>query len=350
MISVAVLPFPGSRILAGWWKQLAPFQPQAIWVAHLFVHRVEALVSARHPAPLDTLPLLVLQSLALNLGDRLEALDDRLQLGRPLLRQLVRLLETDKLVEANPSGGWLITASGRASLENGRIHRLIQERRSFHFVENEQTAHSPHFLRLTTTRRPSGAPPADDWHFDPQLLEECLRQSREWKERHSFPLEVSTLLGPASDGVPDPSAAWQRIIVDQPEHILALLVLTDGGDPGGRLVALAVRQECWALDTHESLFVLETDWQQVLPDLAVSVPRDLWRQAWRAWCTPRDLPPAEVDGCMVHKEGHCLQVRAPRRLVERLQRLRSDALKGEAWLLAGTGRLRSAAVVEVTER
>jgi hypothetical protein len=35
--------------------------------------------------------------------------------------------------------------------------------------------------------------------------------------------------------------------------------------------------------------------------------------------------------------------------VERLRAARSDAVKGEAWLLAGTGSVRTAALVELHE-
>ena len=38
------LVFPSSRVLAGWWRQLAPFSPQSLTVGHLLLHHVEALV------------------------------------------------------------------------------------------------------------------------------------------------------------------------------------------------------------------------------------------------------------------------------------------------------------------
>lgn len=44
MTAVAPLTFPGTRALAGWWRLLAPRQPRAMWVAHLLLHRIEALV------------------------------------------------------------------------------------------------------------------------------------------------------------------------------------------------------------------------------------------------------------------------------------------------------------------
>src|SRR5262249_35580821 len=44
MMVSSSLAYPGSRSLAGWWRQLAPLHPRAVWLAHLLLHRVEALV------------------------------------------------------------------------------------------------------------------------------------------------------------------------------------------------------------------------------------------------------------------------------------------------------------------
>ena len=44
---------------------------------------------------------------------------------------------------------------------------------------------------------------------------------------------------------------------------------------------------------------------------------------------------------------HRLIVRAPARLADRLRQGRSEALRGEAWLLAGTGQIRHAALIDL---
>jgi hypothetical protein len=44
---------------------------------------------------------------------------------------------------------------------------------------------------------------------------------------------------------------------------------------------------------------------------------------------------------------HRLLVYAPPRLIDRLRAARSDAVKQEAWLLAGEGRTRTAAQIEL---
>jgi hypothetical protein len=44
-----------------------------------------------------------------------------------------------------------------------------------------------------------------------------------------------------------------------------------------------------------------------------------------------------------------LQVQAPRRLFEKLRSLRGDPVQNEGWLLAGSGRSRQAARIELLE-
>jgi hypothetical protein len=75
----------------------------------------------------------------------------------------------------------------------------------------------------------------------------------------------------------------------------------------------------------------------------------VWRKTWNEWCHLRGLPVADVERCRLNAPDYRLIVYASRRLIERLKALRSDALKGEAWLLAGEGTVRRAALLEVIE-
>ncbi len=38
------LAYPAAGTLSAWWRQLASHEPTAGWVAHLFCHRVDAIV------------------------------------------------------------------------------------------------------------------------------------------------------------------------------------------------------------------------------------------------------------------------------------------------------------------
>src|SRR5262249_49616019 len=111
MTAPSSLAFPGSRTLAGWWRQLVPLGPQALWVGHLFLHRVEALVASISSQSLQALDRFVLQAVAAEnvasaqpaADDFLRRLDTRLHLGEGFLRQALRGLADEGLV--GPGGG-----------------------------------------------------------------------------------------------------------------------------------------------------------------------------------------------------------------------------------------------------
>src|SRR5438067_13261179 len=153
--------FPGSRVLAGWWRQLTPYRPEEVWVAHLALHRVEALVELTHPCHPDPFTLLVLGALRLEhthtpgagpVGDALRRLDERLHLGPALLRQILRALRAEGLAAENGTGGWGLTALGEQALQGGEYPQRTQERRSVHFVQPRDNGPgaSPHFLNLNS--------------------------------------------------------------------------------------------------------------------------------------------------------------------------------------------------------
>ena len=351
MTPASPLVFPPSRTLAGWWKQLAPLQPRMLWVGHLLLHRIEALVALHLLSHLDPLWLFFLRAVALTGGSSLEDLDQRLHLGLPLLRQLAGHLDSAKLIRPMEAGTWSLTSLGQQALEQGSYTRVSHERRAFYFVENEQPVRPPHFLNF-----PSGSPmlawPGNDgWRFEPTHLQTCIARPAEWKQRFGFPLEVQEILSGAEvgDSAALASQTWQRIILDRPERLVVAFLVVSSEQRKERSLGFAVQLDGWILQMAEPAFVVETDWQEVFPELATDLPLDQWNQAWRAWCQPRGLPAAEVEACALEPRGCRLRVTAPPRLIERLRAARSDVFKGDAWLLAGTGRFRAAAQVELVE-
>ena len=65
--------------------------------------------------------------------------------------------------------------------------------------------------------------------------------------------------------------------------------------------------------------------------------------------THPEITEADVDACTLEPVGQQLRVRVPVKLAERLRTARGEPLKNDSWLLAGTGRFRTAAQLEVTE-
>ncbi|SRR6266545_207126 len=356
MTSATSLAFPGSRALAGWWRQLAPHKPEAIWVGHLSLHRVEALVELVHCRRPDPFTLLVLQAVALERcsgsgaatpspDEFLTRLDERFHLGRSLLRQVVRGLLAEGLVKAD-EGGCTLTPLGEQALQRGEYPWTSQERRGFHFVEPRPatgaTATLPHFLDLNSHSNVA-RPVAEEWVFDLGALRACLERPAEWKQRYGFPPEVHAVLDPAAA---TSSSAWQQVVVDRPERLLAVLVPVTN-ESGRKLLGFSVKQEGWLLQANEPVFVINDKWDELFPELSNPPPMSVWREAWRAWCQPRGVPPSEIDACVVDLQGVRLLVRAPAKLIERLRADRSDAIKGEAWVLAGDGPIRAAALLEL---
>ncbi len=108
-------------------------------------------------------------------------------------------------------------------------------------------------------------------------------------------------------------AAWQRVVLDRPERLPVAVVLGDSD----RLFGFAVQQEGWAVLADQPAFEIGADWRAVFPHLAADLPLAEWQAAWRAWCQPRNVPPADVEHCALERQPGRLFVRAPARLVQR---------------------------------
>jgi hypothetical protein len=340
MTASAPLVFPGSRTLAGWWRQLTAWQPRTWWVGHILLHRVEALAELAPLSPLDPLHRLVLHALRFSPTISTERLDDRLHLGRQLLGRLLRALQSDGLVSA-AGDEWSATERGRQAQDRGEYQRIAHERRSFSFVESELPGRPPHFLHLDVAHG-SAWSAGEGWHFDSTLLGASVARPEEWKRRFGFPIDVQRIVTLDTEAS---APTWQRVVVDRPERLAAVVVRSEDG----RLVGFAVRQDNWGLQAEAPLFSIDREGAEVFPQLSEGLSADQWQQAWQAWCQPRSLAGLGVENCGIGQEGHRLRVTVPPRLLERLRATRSDALKGEAWLLGGSGRLRAAALLEIAE-
>lgn len=327
-MTVSAAPaFPDSRTLASWWRDLARYHPRTLWVAHLDLLRVEAPVNAAQAVRPERLSLLVLR--AIGHGPALTVVDlhRQLHLDRPLLARVVHSLEDDALVCPSDAGGWSLSPVGRQALEGGQYSRTRPERRSFYFLRAEEPT-TARFLPLAPGLASAWAA-GRGWKFDPTVLDRCLRQSNDWKDRHGFPVDVQ----PAAD-VPE----WQRVMVVYPERLVAAIATADGGR---QLLGFAIPAS-GRLQAATPAFALGAGWPDAFPDLVEPSLHD-WRQAWRDWCEAHDLPAAETEACHVERHDHRLRVVAPRTLTGRLR-----SRRGETWLLAGHGPRRAAALLDLT--
>jgi hypothetical protein len=341
-------------------------KPVAVWFGHLFLHRIEALVAVARTSRPDPLGRLVLQSVA-QAPASTTALDSRLHLGPTVLHRVLAHLQHEGLTRADEPGRWALTPLGGQALEKGSYSRPVQQRRVFHFLADGkgQVGAEPRCLELQSSEvGPWSA--AEGWAFDSTVFRELVVREPDWKRRHGFPLDVQEVLGlpprsgEGNDAVPSDNhtaqarAAWRHVIVDVPEHLPAVLVLVaraggEGTPTTQQLKGFAVRQEGWVLHSERPAFTVATAWQAIFPELAVEPSLDAWRQAWKNWCQPRGVPAPEIDACLLERHDYRLRVQVPKRLLDRLRATRSDALKGEAWLLPETGDIRPAALIEVHE-
>jgi hypothetical protein len=322
-------PTPGGRVLAAWWKQLAPWRPRTAWFGHLILHHIDALVELSKVRPIDQLTQLLLEGVSLAPDDGPEELDARLRLGPPLLARLLRQLEDEGLVRRAALRGWTLTDTGRQARLHGSYPQAHHERRAFHLLHGD----APHFLDVRdefTVPLPAGPTGG----FEAGALQACVNQPPDWKERHRFPADVRAVLHLRNGDVPGAGPApWRRVALARPERLPALLVLSDG--PGGPLLrGFGVRVEGWVLSAEQPAFDLGPGWRDVFPALAGDVPESAWRQAWLSWCQARNLPAEEATRASVAHQAPRLRVRVPAKLFDRLRSTRSDVLKGETWLLA----------------
>ena len=323
MTAAVPFPLPPGRVLSTWLRELAAFRPGRLRLAHLLLHRIEALVRVAKPRSLDALRAALLGQLAA------AAPLDRLGVDAEVLARWLGDLAAGGLIE--PSGdGWRLTDRGRAALDSGSYTAPAEERRSFLFADEDD----PHSLpRLLPLRGPAVAlAPPPDWRFDAAALEACVRRPPEWKERHGFPTDVEAVVAPPGPGAGP--ADWRRVILDRPEQILLVFVASAEGWLG-----FAVRPEGWALQPAAPALVLPAD-----EGPADEPSAEAWREAWRGWGQGRGLSAGEVDACRVEPSDDRVRVFGPRGLPERL-----GGERNEAWLLAGAGRVRVAAPMEIVE-
>jgi hypothetical protein len=333
MTPVAPPLFPGSRTVAAWWRELSTRNPRRWWLCHLLLHRVEALVETSVRISLDALTLGVLRSLAA--GQPPAGLD------AGLFSRLIRELTTAGLLSANPDCP-RPTEAGERALDKGFFTSPTRRRWTFCFIDNRELRRDPHFVPLTV----SGVPviPPDDWEFNIDHLRSAAGQTEQWKKSFGFPNDCTRILLPASQ---DPD--WQSVVLDRAEHLFAAFLEIDNRSTAHRLLGFAANPAGWTLRANEPVIALGDAWSEALPDLAIEPRPEAWQVAWQQWGTQRGLPPAEVSSCRLERSGLALRVEVSRRLIARLREARSDALKGDTWLLAGSGRARCIARVELLE-
>jgi hypothetical protein len=318
-------PIPPDRVLSSWRRALADFQPRRLWLGQLLLHRVEALVRVARRREVEPVRLALLRQLA-------EAAPlEHLRVDRDVLARLLQELSADGLIESGGDGR--LTERGRQALDSDAYTAPVEERRVFTFLD-EGDPKRPLLFAPLQGRAVALAPPPG-WRFDAATLEECVRRSPEWKARHGFPRDVEAVLTPTAA-----ATDWRRVILDRAEQILMVFIRAD--DAPERRFGFAVRADDWMLQTAAPAISLDEEDRGVLPASGAEPSPEEWREAWRVWCQRRGL--SDADACRIESLEDRVRVTAPRPLISTL-----GGDRNEAWLLAGVGRTRVAAPVEIME-
>ena len=258
------LAYPAAGTLSAWWRQLAGHQPLAGWVAHLFCHRVEAVVQVARPRPLDPVERLVLGSL----GDEpdVDAIR-RSPLPAPLAFRLVRRLTEAGLVSGDAGRGWSRTSAGATAVRTGTVPAIEPDRHTLTFVERldagQRRIALPHFVPLSAVQSRSWKP-SEECAFSVERIHDAIGQPAEWKSAFGFPADI--VAGPTS------TRDWKRVPTVRAEHFLAILL--DTPDPLLPLKGFAIRPETM-MPSPGPLFALagaaRTHVPELFPPIAIDV-------------------------------------------------------------------------------
>jgi hypothetical protein len=349
MTAAPPFAFPGSRSLAGWWRQLAPYHPRSWWVAHLLLHRVEAPVRVTRTMVPDPFALWMLDALQCHAGATPEKLNLSLPLGVPVIRQVLRQLKKDNLVEADAANTWKPTPLGHEARLQRKYACPAYQRRKFYF-HHDETA-SPLFMNLTnppTVPWPAG----EAWQFDWNRLQECIARPIEWKRDHGFPPDIEEVIADSDGsfaGGSNPEIG-RRGIGCQPEYLSVVLLKAKTASRNDHLLGFGFNPTEWTLNVTKPVL----DWPlSKLDSFSELIPQpatEQWREVWTEWGKENGLSDAELADSTLEPRDFRLRVFAPRSVLDKLRAMRNEVLRGEVWLLTRSDRIRAAGLLDIGTR
>jgi hypothetical protein len=329
--------FPSGRIIAGWWKQLAAYQPRAIWVGKLRIEQLEAACQIRGEQALSGLDRILLGNLEADSPWALSQLDQRLGLGAPFLSELIGQLHARGLAEPS-SAGYCLSHLGRTALTSGVASALRTEPRSFWYVSVEPSV-PPCFIHHVVPEACQAHGSAVSGETARGLLQHWLNEPAEWKKARGFPLEVESLSQGETDS--EQSRALVRFFV------LHAAVITGADGAGANWSrAFAYQPAGWTL-TGAPVFELAAAWEDTQLHGSADLSLESVRDAWQHYRSQRSLTAPALDSCSLEVHGNRVRLVAAREVLEPLRSLRNDIAKGEAWLLVGKGDIRRALQLEL---
>jgi hypothetical protein len=327
MSSAAPPVFPGGRTIAAWWRQLAGANPDSLWIGSVHLHCVDIPVEIVRPRRLPQIEWLALKAVSAAAQPASgPAVAQWLGLESGLLHCILQRLQVAGLLLRTEADAWALTDSGRSAVGQGEYQCVARERRLLHFMQTEwlepAQAHFVHVRRpdqVTWTAAAEFAFAAENFGF--------LQRRLESKIPLGFPAEVHRLLF-------EPAHGWDHVPFATPRRCYTALARTHG-QAGPLFVGWEVNPRTWELHAVQPVFEMEDEDQAWFPPV---IAEEAWLDALALWAGQRDLAETDARRCSMRVSGHRLQVDAPAAW--------RDKLRGETWLLAGSGQLRQAARLE----
>ena len=271
--------FPGGRVLAGWWKHLATWKPQSLWIGSISLERVEALCSIHQNEPLAPLEYAVLNGL--ETPTSAAVLNQHLGVGQFLVGRILAKLDQKRAVARNGQE-WALTELGMQSRQSNSLPGRRVERRSFWFVADLEGSASRAFV---TPTNPGAFQPVESNRFNRGSLEALLEgaaRKPEWKRKRGFPLDVESIVAPDSTQASNDLSAWEKLVIVHPYRLQAALI-TYTRDTGEQAVAaFSYQDHGWTLGAAP-VFDVEASWNELFPTLQLNPDEDVVMDAWRKW-------------------------------------------------------------------
>ncbi len=323
MTHASTPPFPGTKILAGWWSRFAP-DATALLAGTFPVTRVEIAFRDRELAPPDPLLAAVLRVLHTLGNASAVELDRILHLGEARVEASLRDAVELQLLEPPVRS---VYAARLGPAPSPPAFRTVVLRRMLCFRDGNYLPLPPG--PLGSDGEGAGLP-VGRW------VREAVSRSEEWKRAAQFPLDLrgEHLAEVESDG-------WRAIPLVAGECVTGVVVRS-------KLDAVALFPASgteWILPA-EPTFAIAC--QDAFPELFQSPPESELRAAWQGWARSRSVPTEQLTECGLELDGAKLRVRVPANLEGWLRSNRGDIFRGETWVWVGSGSLRRAAVLEVT--
>jgi hypothetical protein len=158
----------------------------------------------------------------------------------------------------------------------------------------------------------------------PRQISNTAQPLAPWPEPVQLDRVPAAVLQPNGVRVPPLTDDWRTVPVVRAGHV------------AGAAVRRAERVQVYAADAGWTIG--DTPLWELPPDALPEASPGDWANAWRAWCTARSLREEAAGEVIV--EGVVARVN-----VAKLNGI-GEVARGEAWLLAGDGPLRTAAVIE----